>query len=348
MKKLCRALCLLLALALLLPCAGAFADKDAAKREYHFDADFSQETLGEAIERYIAEKSLPGAFVAIGWYEFDSGEEWYFNPDLFLDVASVYKMPLAMVYADKIAAGEMTEEDKVGHYVLRDALEKMLIDSNNFASNKLLTNLSPTVTLFKQTIVSYSGLDESTLPEYYFRSNSYSPRFLIGVLRTLYENSEKYALVLDLMKQARPSDYFSRYRGEIEVAHKYGSDEGYICDCGIIYTERPFALCVLTYGIDGAAFIVGEIARIAMDYAEYRAEHPLPAHEPTPVPMPDPTPAPTPEPAEAPSPETAEESAPETKRETNLSLVPIAITGGAALLVLLFRQKRKKDGETQE
>ncbi|MBQ3481919.1 MAG: serine hydrolase [Oscillospiraceae bacterium] len=358
MKKLCRALCLLLVLALLLPCAGAFAEKETPKWEYHFDADFSQETLGEALERYLAKKSLPKSFIAIGWYEFDSGEEWYYNPDLFLDVASTYKMPLAMVYADKIAAGELTEEDKIGHYVLRDALEKMLIDSNNFASSKLLTNLSPLVTDFKRMIIPYGGLDESELPESYFRGNSYSPRFLIGVLRTLYENEEKYALVLDLLKQARPDDYFSRYRGEIEVAHKYGSDEGYICDCGIIYAERPFALCVMSYGISGAQFIISEIARIAMDYAEYRAAHPLP--EPTPEPAPVPTPAPPPvstpqpepvstprpEPASTPQPEPAPSSDPE--QETLLPLVPLALAGSAAYLALLFRLKRRKNEEKAE
>ena len=53
MKKLRRTLCLLLVLALLLPCAGAFADKGIPKKEYHFDADFSEETLGEALERYL-------------------------------------------------------------------------------------------------------------------------------------------------------------------------------------------------------------------------------------------------------------------------------------------------------
>ena len=274
-KRAIRALCLLLAFALLLPCAAASAE--AAKEErplYHFDADFSQESLGEAIERYLTEKGQNSVKVAIGWQDLESGEEYYFHPDYFYAGASFYKLPLAMAYADKVAEGELSLDDKVGPYVLRDALEMILVNSNNPAGRALRDHLVPDEPAFKRLIVPYSGIAEEDLPRGYFCGNHYSPRFMIGVLRTLHDDPEHYGYLVDWLKQARPKEYFSRYRGELEVAHKYGDDGPTVNDCGIIYAQRPFLLCVMCYQVPGARFLVGEIARIAMDYAEYLAAQP--------------------------------------------------------------------------
>lgn len=337
-----RTLCLLLALALLLPCAAVRADDGRGQNGFSFEADFSRESLGEAIERYLDVKR-PAGSIAIGWLDLTSGEEWYHNPDLFLEGASTYKLPLAMLYADRIAAGELTEESVIGHYRLYDALETMLVDSNNAAGSVLRSYAVPRGELFKRLIVPYGGLDESELPEAFFVNNSYSPRFLIGTLRTLYENEEKYALILGFLKRARPNDYFCRYRGELEVAHKYGSDFGFVCDSAIIYAERPFALCVMTFGVDRAPVVLGEIARIAMDYAAYLAAQP----EPTPEPAAAPTPGPTPEPAAAPTPASTplptDGDAPAAGRKGRLTPLPIALAGCAVLLALPLRLRRRKN-----
>ena len=320
MKKIVRFLCLLLVCALLLPCAGVSAAKGKEPYVFHFDADFSQESLAEVIERYLKKKHLLGNNISIGWYDLQSGEEYYRNPDLLLEGASTYKLPMAMVYADMIDAGEISLEDTIGPYVLRDALEGILVWSNNPKARVLQAYLSEDKGEFKRMLIPNSGLDESELPPQYFRSNNFSPRFLIGTLRTLYDNPEKYALLLDYLKQARPNDYISRYSGEIEVAHKYGSDAGFVCDTGIVYAERPFLLCVMSYGVGGAHLIISEIARIAMDYADYLAAQPAP------------TPEPTPEPEQPAAPE-----------KHGSALLPIAVAAGAALLILPFRLKKKKE-----
>lgn len=275
MKTCIRLLCLVLCAALLLPCASV----GAANTAFRFKADFSQEGLGEVIERYLEEKGINKNSIAIGWQDLMSGEEYYLNGDTFMEGASMYKLPLAMLYADRIADGEITANDKVAHYVLRKALESMIIDSNNAVGSKLRDNLSRNYAEYRAMLVPHSGLSADQIPESFYKLNQFSPRFMIGTLRTLWENEERYEMVLGFLKQARPDDYFSEYRGDYEVAHKYGSDEGYVCDSGIIYAPRPFLLCVMTYAVPDARFILGEIARIAMDYAEYLAETegPMPA-----------------------------------------------------------------------
>ena len=51
MTKTVRFLCLLLVCALLLPCAGASAANGKEPYFVHFDADFSQDSLGEVFEK---------------------------------------------------------------------------------------------------------------------------------------------------------------------------------------------------------------------------------------------------------------------------------------------------------
>lgn len=332
------------------------------KQTYHFDADYAEETIGEVFERYLDQNRLTKRNIAIGWYDLESGEEWYYNGDTFMEGASTYKLPLAMVYADKIAAGELTEESMVAHYVLRDALEVMLVNSNNAAGRVLRQELGVSNEDYRALLAQYSGLDETELSDRFYRSNLFSPRFMIGTLHTLYDNADKYELVLDFMKQARPNDYFSVYRDDIEVAHKYGSDVGFVCDSGIIYTGHPFLMCVMTYNIGGAKYVIGQLARIAMDYAEYlAAQDPVPAETPEATPAPTPVPAPevtpeatpvsTPQPTSVPVPENGGETeaaepraaADESVTGQRVLLLPIA---GAALilagtLALLLRRRKE-------
>ena len=236
---------------------------------FRFDADYARESLGDVIERYLTEKKLQNARLLIGWRDLESGEEWFRGGDTFMEAASTYKLPLAMVYADKIAAGELTEDDKIGQYRLGDALKVMLIDSNNFAAQRLRDNLSRDFVEYREMLVPYGGLDADTLPKGFYTANQFSPRFLINTLQKLYDDADTYALVLDYMKQARQDSFLSLYSGEIEVAHKYGSDENFVCDTGIVYAERPFLITVMTYGVGDAMHRIAEIGRIAMDYAEY-------------------------------------------------------------------------------
>ena len=313
--------------------------------EFSYEGDFSCESLGEVMERYLASKHFDDAHIAIGWVDLESGEEWYLNPDLFLYAGSTYKFPLAMLYLDKVAAGELSLDERIGSYSLERDLRDLIVDSSNVVAGVLKYHISPNPANAFRAFSVYGGIPEEELPKEYYQG-ALSPRYVIGALRTLYDNADKYALLLDYMKQARPTTFFNLYSGDYEVAHKYGAIEQYTCDSGIIYTERPFLLTVLTHCSITVMPTIGEIARIAMDYAEYLAENepvPTPTPAPTPAPTPVPTPAPTPVPTPEPAPEPAPESSPAPAAGTPRPA--LAAGGGAALLaaaVFLFARARKK------
>lgn len=286
MRKKSVILSLLIIAALLLAAAPARAGE-----QWHYDEDFAEEGLGGTIERYLSEKGISSRSITIGWQDVESGEEWYLGADVFMEGASTYKLPLCMLYADWVADGSVTREDKLGAYTVDLAVREALVNSSNNAADALRNGVSGDHGKYRTAIAVNCGLDPEDLPSGYYTANQFSPRYLIGTLRTLWDNSEKYDWVLNYMKQAQPAGCFSRYRGSYEVAHKTGNALGYICDTGIIYTSRPFLLTVMSSGVPDADRVLGEIARIAMDYAEYLDGKD--ASPPTPEPIPVPTPVPT-------------------------------------------------------
>ena len=139
-------LCLLLCLSLL-PAGSAEASNTrythGDRGEFSYEADFSRETLGDVIERYLAKKGYDEHYFAIGWVDLASGEEWYYNPDLYLFAGSTYKFPLAMLCLDKVASGELSLDQRIGSYDLERDLHDLIVDSSNIVAELLKYHLSP-------------------------------------------------------------------------------------------------------------------------------------------------------------------------------------------------------------
>ena len=293
-KRLPALLCLLLAAALL---TGAAPRAGADAGAWHYAADFASDGLGGTLERYLSEKGLGVRSITIGWRDPESGEEWYLGADVFSEGASTYKLPLCMLFADRVAEGSLTREDKLGAWTVDQAVREALVRSSNNAADVLRHAVSDNQVVYRTAIAQNCGLPLEELPSGYYTANQFSPRYLIGVLQTLYDHEEKYGWLIDYMKQAQPDSFFSRWRGGYEVAHKTGNALGYICDTGIVYAPRPFLLTAMCRGVQDADRVLGEIARITMDYAEFLAERDGRAPG-----APTPTPAPTPAPAAAEAP----------------------------------------------
>ena len=280
-KRLPALLCLLLAAALL---TGAAPRAGADAGAWHYAADFASDGLGGTLERYLSEKGLGVRSITIGWRDPESGEEWYLGADVFSEGASTYKLPLCMLFADRVAEGSLTREDKLGAWTVDQAVREALVRSSNNAADVLRHAVSDNQVVYRTAIAQNCGLPLEELPSGYYTANQFSPRYLIGVLQTLYDHEEKYGWLIDYMKQAQPDSFFSRWRGGYEVAHKTGNALGYICDTGIVYAPRPFLLTAMCRGVQDADRVLGEIARIAMDYAEFLAERDgrAPARRPRP------------------------------------------------------------------
>lgn len=237
------------------------------------EADFSR-GIEAAVNAYLEENGISPEIMGIGWYDITSGESWFLNGDEFMRAGSMYKLPLNMVYTDMLSDGRVQPDDMVGDYTVETAMRLSIVYSDNDAAKALRKGMGLTKKDYRDRLAQYSGLDIDSLPDTYYTENRMSPRFLINTLLELYENSEHYAVLIDRMKEAMPELLFKKYEKELdcEIAHKYGSFEGTLSDCGIFYTSRPFLLVIMTDHLSYAEKHLAQLAYLFADYSEYLDE----------------------------------------------------------------------------
>ena len=234
------------------------------------DDDGIDAVMSPILEDYALDESN----FAMGYYNTLTGESWYYNGDASMIGGSIYKLPLNMLYEEKLNAGELSLADSVAGTSLEAAMEASLVNSNNDISEKMRNELGGFET-FRVLSAKYFGLDPNALTEAYRTENIYSARGAIQMLSYLNEHSEEYPVVLGLMRQAQPDTFFREKVTDYPVVHKYGAFEGALNDVGIIYTDGPFLLAVFTF--HSSANVLGDIAAAMTDYtvsenAKYRQE----------------------------------------------------------------------------
>ena len=262
-KRILAAAAILCLLAALLP--GAFA-----VNEERFAGKSWEQVTTEFLNDFGAFEQ--GTF-GIGYYNTVTGEEQYMNPDEYITVGSVYKVPLNMVYAEKISQGEMTLETPIFGIPYETLMRGAIIDSNNDYAKTLWDNLG-SYHMYRQKIAPYMGEDPDTVSWKFYENNFFTARQMITCLRTLYENPDRFPYIVDTMKQAEPTNYFHRDESRYEIAHKYGfNSEGYhsyVADSGIIYTPDPFLLVVFTDNTPQAYDVIARYAVLMCEYTEYQ------------------------------------------------------------------------------
>lgn len=231
--------------------------------------DFSQ-GIEAAVAAYMEENGIPESRVGIGWYDIVSGESWFLNGDVFMNAGSMYKLPLNMLYTDLLSEGSISPEDIVGgSYTVETAMMASMVYSDNDAAQALKAALNTDNRTYRAMLAQYSQLDPESLPDEFYTQNHVSSRFMINTLRALYDDSEHYSAVIDYMKQGHPTQYFRKYETEFEIAHKYGYFEGVLSDCGIIFTERPFLLVVMTDNLWMGEELMAHLVSLFAEYSEY-------------------------------------------------------------------------------
>ena len=258
---------LLLVTALLLahaPCASAEADLD--------DARFAHKTWQEVIEDFLDEHGANPAKVACGWCNTVTGEEQYHNGDQYMVSGSMYKVPMNMIFAEKVHKGEISWDTFVGGYRYEYALHATIVDSNNDVARGMweyLGGYQP----YRHILAPYMGEDPDTVDEKFYENNFSTPRQMIYALKLLQTESERFPRVIDEMLKAEPNKYFKVRDHEYDIAHKYGYyTEGahlYLNDCAIIYTEEPMAVVIFTDTVVEPYKLLADYCDLMIDYTEY-------------------------------------------------------------------------------
>lgn len=283
MKKLKKLIALLGALCLLLALL-PFAAAEETKEEG--DERFEGKTWEEITADFVAECGADESSVSIGYYNTVTDEEHYYAGDHYRDAGSMYKVPLNMIFCERIAAGELDWDDNIRGYTYKYLLHSTIVDSNNENAKQLWLEAGRgqerPYPFYRRTIAPYMGVDPDNVDDKYYENNFFTAEQMIHCLKTLYDNPDRFPGIVDEMKVAERSRFFLQHEQSAEVAHKYGLNyinDGntlVLNDCGIIYTEDPFCLVVFTEANGNASFnqfaFLPNYCALMIDYTEYRTK----------------------------------------------------------------------------
>jgi len=270
MKKLSlyrRIFSLLLCLALFLGMGcSAFADDSA-------EGVIDPAALQQLVDDFVAERGLNPKNFSVGYVYTATGEEWYYNPDTWYYPASMYKVPLMMVLAEKVSSGELQQDSDLGGYSVALAEEYIISYSNNDYAHYVRQYLGGDE-VWREHAKSYATLEPDDYPPDYMDYCYFSPRYITQVVKTLYNESERFPNIIESMLVARPTHDFrlsTHMNNTYEIAQKYGSyaddlGDNWNHNTGIIYTPNPFVLTVMTRNVDNYEKVISDVAVMLTEY----------------------------------------------------------------------------------
>ena len=242
----------------------------------------------EEIKNLITEiktaNNLTEANFAFFYYNPQTQKYYFDNQDKYFKGASTVKVPVAMIYYDKIRNGELTLEStlqytnddyeagggttsstyNVGNYIpINFLLKQSIINSDNTAVNILIDGIG--YRNCRELMTKYS--DEEFIEDFY-TSNLIKASFGFDIINHIYQNQENYQQLIEYMKQSSFGEYLKKYITEYDVAHKYGSYAGNVHGYGIVYTESPYLIGIFTNGVSRADELIANISRQVLNKIE--------------------------------------------------------------------------------
>ena len=247
-----------------------------------------EETIDTEVEQLInkiqSDNHLDESNFYFFYYNMDKKKYYFYNENAYFTAASTIKVPVAMLYYDKINEGKLSLSDtivyKSGDYEAGDGstaanysvgdsipisylLEQTIVNSDNTALNILVHNLG--YRQWKEEITKYTDIE---LSDEFYTSNIANAEYYYEVLQYLYQNTDRYSQLIDYMKKSSGGAYLKENLPQYDVAHKYGSYDGYVHDYGIIYGQDTYLIGVFTKGIPEASDLIAHIGEQVVECVE--------------------------------------------------------------------------------
>ena len=238
-------------------------------------------SLAKDIETYFQENGIDHEKVAYCITDLNHNIKYSMNEKDEFIAASIYKLPLAMLYYDKVNDGEYTldstftyngymHEDAgvissnygIGSQVpLNDLLNDLIIYSDNDAGHILYENLGGWKE-YKEAMTKYT---DSISENYYTMDNISTANTMNDVVTYLYDHKEEYTDLIKNMEKAEPGEYLDRDT-QLSMPQKYGMYDYVLNSVGFVECETPYSIVVLTGLGDKGADVMANINRIAYEH----------------------------------------------------------------------------------
>lgn len=238
-------------------------------------------SLAKDIEAYFQENGIGHEKVAYCITDLEHNIKYSMNEKDEFIAASIYKLPLAMLYYDKVNEGEYTldstftysgymHEDAgvissdygIGSQVpLSDLLNDLIIYSDNDAGHILYENLGGWKE-YKEAMTKYT---DSISENYYTMDNVTTANTMNDVVTYLYDHKEDYKGLIKNMEEAEPGEYLDRDT-QLSMPQKYGMYDSALNSVGFVECNTSYSIVVLTSLGDKGADVMANINRIAYEH----------------------------------------------------------------------------------
>lgn len=236
------------------------------------NSQFIDMSLAKDIEAYFQENGIDHEKVAYCITDLEHNIKYSMNEKDEFIAASIYKLPLAMLYYDKVNEGEYTldstftysgymHEDAgvissdygIGSQVpLSDLLNDLIIYSDNDAGHILYENLGGWKE-YKEAMTKYT---DSISENYYTMDNVTTANTMKDVVTYLYDHKEDYKGLIKNMEEAEPGEYLDRDT-QLSMPQKYGMYDSALNSVGFVECNTSYSIVVLTsLGDKGADVMV--------------------------------------------------------------------------------------------
>jgi beta-lactamase class A len=240
-------------------------------------------SLAKDIEAYFQENGIDHEKVAYCITDLEHNIKYSMNEKDEFIAASIYKLPLAMLYYDKVNEGEYTldstftysgymHEDAgvissdygIGSQVpLSDLLNDLIIYSDNDAGHILYENLGGWKE-YKEAMTKYT---DSISENYYTMDNVTTANTMNDVVTYLYDHKEDYKGLIKNMEEAEPGEYLDRDT-QLSMPQKYGMYDSALNSVGFVECNTSYSIVVLTSLGDKGTDVMANINRIAYEHFE--------------------------------------------------------------------------------
>lgn len=287
----------LLSALLIVLCVFAFEMKNTEKKAYQGMSEIGEDqntevenkdnsqyidmSLAKDIEAYFQENGIDHEKVAYCITDLEHNIKYSMNEKDEFIAASIYKLPLAMLYYDKVNDGEYTldstftysgymHEDAgvvssnygIGSQIpLSDLLDDLIEYSDNDAGHILYENLGGWKE-YKEAMTKYT---DSISENYYTEDNVSTANTMNDVVTYLYEHKEDYKDLIENMEKAEPGEYLDRDT-QLSMPQKYGMYDSALNSVGFVECNTPYSIVVLTDLGDKGAAVMANINRIAYEH----------------------------------------------------------------------------------
>lgn len=245
------------------------------------NSQFIDMSLAKDIEAYFQENGIDHEKVAYCITDLEHNIKYSMNEKDEFIAASIYKLPLAMLYYDKVNEGEYTldstftysgymHEDAgvissdygIGSQVpLSDLLNDLIIYSDNDAGHILYENLGGWKE-YKEAMTKYT---DTISENYYTMDNVTTANTMNDVVTYLYDHKEDYKGLIKNMEEAEPSEYLDRDT-QLSMPQKYGMYDSALNSVGFVECNTSYSIVVLTSLGDKGADVMANINRIAYEH----------------------------------------------------------------------------------